>query len=249
MKLQQIPLAKLKASDMNPRLVTNDSPGVMELADSIKSHGILVPLIVRAEKGSFRILAGHRRAVAAERAGLTAVPCVIRADTKIEAVEHLVENVVRLDLTPAETGAGVYAVLKAKKMKQQDLAAHLGKSPAWVSKFRTIGQAMEKFPDEKDLLGRYTNADMLYHVAQGLLDQTKTAKSKTTKGKTEDNEKDQTEFVTRDIEQRQTLLAAEIAEHLGQVFDSVKVKILGNDECNVTVLHKNEKEAKKFYCN
>jgi ParB/RepB/Spo0J family partition protein len=142
--LKLIPLAHLVRSEVNPRLVNEDDPSVEELAASIRAHGLLQPLRVRpAGRQSWTIIAGHRRHVAAGLAGLDAVPCVVETTEQAETpaeVLHLVENLQRVDLTGAQTALAVFAVIKSKTVKQKALSAQLGKSEAWVSKAKKVGE-------------------------------------------------------------------------------------------------------------
>lgn len=182
-----IALDKLVASEVNPRSMMRN---IEELAESIKASleaggpGILQPLAVRkhSKRGHFVILAGHRRAKAAELAGMAAVPCVIQGDSKsdeLDAAAHLVENVQRDDLSPWELARGVGQLL-AQKIRQKQIAAQVGKSEAWVSKLATIWKAaqmdLKKYPDAvepKTLHGvefrNFTNVDHLYTSALFML--------------------------------------------------------------------------------
>lgn len=116
------------------------SPELQELADSIKEHGILQPLLVakRTPKpGStqeYTIIAGHRRARAAMIAGLLQVPCTVRdaSSASDETVLMLVENTQRKDLNPIEQALALSTLFLAGKSQKQ-LAKMLGRSEAWVS--------------------------------------------------------------------------------------------------------------------
>jgi ParB/RepB/Spo0J family partition protein len=144
--LKMIALVQLVDSLENPRAQLRN---IEELAASMKAYGVLQPLVVRPiSDGLFEIIAGHRRAAAADLAGLNEVPCVVR-ETKGElAALQLVENTQRDDLEPLEIAAGVMAVMKSGRIQQKQLAAQLGKSQAWVSKFVTIGKAADKLRAE-----------------------------------------------------------------------------------------------------
>lgn len=160
-------LSQLTESTVNPRfdLMTDET---IDLSRSVATFGVLQPLTVSKGKDGYKILAGHRRAIAAQIAGLSEVPCFIRPVKGPNEVAHLVENVQRVDLTPAETGIAVYKALGSGRIKQKDLAEQLGKSEAWLSKFKTIGQAVNKFPTAAGLVDAM-NADIAYHVALQLL--------------------------------------------------------------------------------
>lgn len=140
---QQIKISDLKLSSSNPRGSISQAE-LAGLTDSIKAHGIIQPLAVRKVRDGYEIIAGHRRAAAAEAAGLKEVPCAVRADKGDLSMLQLVENTQRVDLMPYEIALGMRQAVKAGKIKQQQLAAQLGRSEAWVSKFMTIAKAIDK---------------------------------------------------------------------------------------------------------
>lgn len=112
-----------------------DPEALAELAESVRQHGILEPLVVRpSARGGYELVAGERRLRAALEAGLTAVPVVVRELTDAEADElRLVENLQRQDLNPVEEAEAVRRLLERHGFTQEQLAARLGKSQPWVS--------------------------------------------------------------------------------------------------------------------
>lgn len=114
-----------------------DLGDLTELSESIKSVGVLEPLIVYLPEGenrSYYLIAGERRLAAAKKAGLTIVPAIIRTLNERDRLEVLiVENLQRKDIDPLEEADG-YKRLLAFGLKQQDIAAKVGRSPAHVSK-------------------------------------------------------------------------------------------------------------------
>ncbi|MGB9671933.1 MAG: ParB/RepB/Spo0J family partition protein [Candidatus Norongarragalinales archaeon] len=103
--VQNLPLKLLIPMDLSVRLEINETE-IKELAESIKTHGVLEPLLVRrAPEGRFEIVCGTRRFMAAQKAELDTVPCVIIAMDDREAMEAtLVENMEREDLSDYEVG-------------------------------------------------------------------------------------------------------------------------------------------------
>jgi ParB family chromosome partitioning protein len=101
-----------------------------ELAGSIKTHGVLQPILVRPIAGGrYEIVAGERRWRAAQRAGLHAIPAVIREFDEKEVLEiGIVENVQRTDLNPIEEAQGFQALIDRFGRTQQDIADAVGKS-------------------------------------------------------------------------------------------------------------------------
>jgi len=105
-----------------------------ELVASIRNHGILLPLVARRAGGQFEIIAGERRWRAAQRAGLTEVPVVVReADDPTSLELALVENLQRQDLNPIEV-AHAYEQLQVERgWTQEELAEHVGTARSSVA--------------------------------------------------------------------------------------------------------------------
>lgn len=106
-----------------------------QLADSIKEHGVLQPLVVRPRpNGLYQIVAGERRWRAARAAGLSEVPVVVRELTDEEAFEiALVENLVRADLNPIEEAQGYKTLIERFEMTQEKAAERVGRSRSAIS--------------------------------------------------------------------------------------------------------------------
>ncbi len=107
-----------------------DDDALSELADSIKEHGVLQPLIVRAlADGTYQLVAGERRWRASRLAGLNEVPVVVRAFTDEEvAVIALIENLQRENLNPIEEAEGISRLIEEYSFTQEQAAQKLGKS-------------------------------------------------------------------------------------------------------------------------
>lgn len=105
-----------------------------ELADSVRVHGIIEPLLVQ-EKGDFyQIIAGERRFRAAKKAGLTKIPVLVKEYTPQEVLEvSLIENLQREDLNPLEEAKAFERLLKEYKLKQDEVARKVGKSRSAVA--------------------------------------------------------------------------------------------------------------------
>lgn len=103
-----VPIDALVYSGRNPR---QEFRGIEELAENIKIHGVLQPIIVRPKGSKFEVVVGERRVKASIQAGLTQVPAIIRGLTDNQTDElRLIENVHRDDLTNAEKGDAVIAL-------------------------------------------------------------------------------------------------------------------------------------------
>ena len=133
--------------ERNPRQPRQrmSSEELRELADSIREHGLLQPLVVArlATEGEerYQLIAGERRLEAARLAGLDRVPVVIREVTPEETLElALVENLQRADLNPLEAAAAYQRLMDEFGLTQEQVAAKVGKSrPAVANALRLLG--------------------------------------------------------------------------------------------------------------
>lgn len=132
--LRLIPIEELHPSDAQPRKAFEDAP-LDELAESIRTQGIIQPLLVRArDDGGFEIIAGERRWRAAQRAGLHAVPALVREVEDTRAFEMaLVENLQRQDLNPIEEAEGFQRLISEFGYTQEMLAARVGKERSTIA--------------------------------------------------------------------------------------------------------------------
>jgi ParB family chromosome partitioning protein len=145
---------QIRPSAAQPRQAI-DEDELQGLADSIRQHGIIQPLLVRASSGGFELIAGERRWRAAKLAGLEMVPAIVREATDAESFEiALVENVQRKDLTPLEEAEAYLRLIEDHGLTQGEVASRVGKKRATVANMvRLLG-----LPDEVKV-----------HVASGLL--------------------------------------------------------------------------------
>lgn len=126
---------RLPLIDQSPYQTRTTETGLEELAESIKTHGIICPISVRPAGARYELIAGHRRVAAASVAGLEFVPAIVmHGCTDSEAAEMCVtENMQRCDLTPLEEAQGVKALLDTGHTAQ-DVADRLGRSRQWVAR-------------------------------------------------------------------------------------------------------------------
>jgi ParB family chromosome partitioning protein len=112
-----------------------DAEPLGELAESIRKHGILQPLLVRQHIDGYELIAGERRWRAARMAGLASVPAVVRRGT--EADEHLVlgliENLQRADLDPMEEARGLNRLTEEFGLTHEEVAARIGRNRVSVT--------------------------------------------------------------------------------------------------------------------
>ncbi len=126
---RSIPIDLVQRNPQQPRRHFDEAE-LNELAGSIRTHGVLQPILVRpAADGKYEIVAGERRWRAAQRAGLHAIPAVIRELNEVEVLEiAIVENVQRTDLNPIEEAQGFQALIDRFGRTQQEIADAVGKS-------------------------------------------------------------------------------------------------------------------------
>jgi ParB family transcriptional regulator, chromosome partitioning protein len=132
--LMTLPLAKLRPNPEQPRRnFSQDS--LAELASSLKTHGLIQPILVeKAADGSYLIVAGERRYRAAGMAGLAEVPVIVRAFTPEKRLEiALIENVQREDLNPVEEAEAYRALMSMGGRSQEEVADIVGKSRSAVA--------------------------------------------------------------------------------------------------------------------
>lgn len=129
-----LPISDIEANKGQPRK-NFDEKAIEELAESVRIHGIIQPIIVRAAgDGFYVIVAGERRYRAAKLAGLTEVPVIITELSSSEAAEvALVENLQRSDLNPIEVAEAYKALTDDFSLTQQQLAERIGKPRSSVA--------------------------------------------------------------------------------------------------------------------
>jgi ParB family chromosome partitioning protein len=148
---RKVPIEFLKPNPRNPRRAFSDVE-LGELADSIRQHGVIQPIVVRPVKGAqdrYEIIAGERRWRAAQAAGLHDVPIVPVDVTDNVALEiAIVENVQREDLNAMEEAKGYHALADEFKRTQEDIAKIVGKSRSHVANMMRL----TKLPDDVQAL-------------------------------------------------------------------------------------------------
>lgn len=129
-----VPLEKLQAGKYQPRSRMDES-SLLELAESIKSQGIMQPILVRpVGSGRYEIIAGERRFRASKMAGLAEVPVLVRAVPDESALAMaLIENIQREDLNPLEEAQGVQRLIKEFSLTHDDAARAIGRSRSATS--------------------------------------------------------------------------------------------------------------------
>lgn len=128
-----VKVALIEPNKEQPRMDFNEEH-MAELADSIKQHGVLQPLLVQKKGTFYEIVAGERRWRAAKMAGLREVPVVIREYNRQESMEiALIENLQRADLNPIEEGRAYQQLIKEFGLKQEEIAERVAKNRSTIT--------------------------------------------------------------------------------------------------------------------
>lgn len=139
----RLPLSAIRPNPGQPRRRLSQE-SLEELAQSIKEKGLLQPILVRPKGDGYELVAGERRYRAAQMAGLTEVPALVRDLTDREALElALVENLQREDLSPVEEARG-YQALLSMGLTQEEVAKRVGKARSTVANALRLLQLPEE---------------------------------------------------------------------------------------------------------
>ncbi len=131
-KYRTVPVESLSPRQGQPRI--DKETDLDELVESVKKHGVLQPIIATEKEGKLLIIAGERRWLAAQKAGLKEVPVIIgNWDDKDIAILSIVENVQRKDLSPLEEALYYKRLQKEFGLTQNDIASLTGKSRAHIA--------------------------------------------------------------------------------------------------------------------
>ncbi|MEJ9281978.1 ParB/RepB/Spo0J family partition protein [Ureibacillus thermosphaericus] len=142
--VEKIPLQKLVANPFQPRKKFDDET-IEELAQSIREHGIIQPIVVRKKGKKYEIVVGERRYRAAKLAKLEEIPAIIKEMTEEQMMElAILENLQREDLTPIEEAEAYQNLIEKLNFTQDDLAKRLGKSRPHITNMIRLLQLPEE---------------------------------------------------------------------------------------------------------
>nr|WP_305121035.1 ParB/RepB/Spo0J family partition protein [Saccharibacillus sp. JS10] len=146
-QIVEVPLNRLRANPYQPRH-TFDEEALRELAESIRQHGVIQPIIVRSVLKGYEIIAGERRTRASALAGRTEIPAVVREFTDQQVMEiALIENVQRENLNAMEIAVAYQSLMDEFKMTQEDLSVKVGKSRSHIANFLRLLTLPEEVKD------------------------------------------------------------------------------------------------------
>ncbi|MFF5997048.1 ParB/RepB/Spo0J family partition protein [Lysinibacillus sp. KU-BSD001] len=142
--VEYIAMGKLIVNPFQPRQIFNEE-ALKELAESIKEHGIIQPIVVRPKEKKYEIIAGERRFRAAQMAGLKEVPAIVKDMTEQQMMEvAILENLQREDLTPIEEAEAYSSLIENLHFTQEQLAKRLGKSRSYIANHIRLLQLPEE---------------------------------------------------------------------------------------------------------
>lgn len=128
-----IPLDEIKPNANQPRKIFEEE-ALQDLANSIREHGVIQPVLLRPSERGYEIVAGERRYRAARKVGLKVIPAIIRSlDEKQNMLYALIENMQREDLNIMEEARGLREMLETYDLTQDQVAQSVGKSRPYVS--------------------------------------------------------------------------------------------------------------------
>lgn len=222
-----------------------DEESLNELAQSIKTYGIIQPIIVEKKDGFYRIIAGERRWRAAKIAGLEEIPCIVRDENEQMNKEiSLIENIQRENLNPIEKAIGYKELIDNYNLKQQDLADKLGISRTNVTNTLRILN-LDKRVIELALDGKLTeghcrsllaieNPDKQYEMALRIIEKGQTVRDieRSVKNKKKIAKKNaRYEAVYRDIEDSfQHFFGTKVKLTAGTNSGKIVIQYTSNDE-------------------
>ena len=147
-RIQKLFITRIKPNPDQPRRYF-DQQSLQELAESLKQFGVLQPLIVvPLADSTYRIVAGERRWRAAQIAGLTEVPAIVREQQELQELEiALIENVQRVDLSPLEQAISIERLHQQFNLTYKQIAGRLAKAETTVSNLVRLLQLPERTRD------------------------------------------------------------------------------------------------------
>jgi len=146
-EIKEIMLTDIIPNPDQPRR-TFDEEKLNELAESIKEHGLLQPILVKPEGNKYHIIAGERRYRATCLAGLDRISCIVRDCSEQEMTEKaLIENIQRADLSPVEEGLAYARLIEEYGLTQEQVAKRVGKGRPTITNLLRIIQLPEEVLD------------------------------------------------------------------------------------------------------
>ena len=177
----EIPIKDIRSNPHQPREYF-DEEALRELAESIKDHGIIEPIIVKKSIKGYDLVAGERRTKAASIAGLETIPAILRDFTDQQMMEiALIENIQREDLSPIEEAQAYKNYIDATGLTQEEVANKFGKSRSYITNLLGL-LSLPKYVQKEVIngtismsharvLSKIDDVDMILNLAQKVIDE------------------------------------------------------------------------------
>ncbi|WP_270167019.1 ParB/RepB/Spo0J family partition protein [Paenibacillus sp. SYP-B4298] len=147
-KVIEVSLSQLRPNPYQPRK-TFDDDSIKELAESIKQHGVIQPIIVRSVLKGYEIIAGERRFRASSLIGSQTIPAVVRSFSDQQVMEiALIENLQREDLNAIEIAIAYQAIMEKFGLTQEELSLKVGKSRSHIANFLRLLTLPDEIKDD-----------------------------------------------------------------------------------------------------
>lgn len=253
-EVDTIDINKIEPNNNQPRKNFNEDK-IHELAESIKQHGLIEPLIVqKGKKGFYTIIAGERRWRAAREAGIKEIPVVVKDYSDQQVMEiALIENIQREDLNAIEEAEAYERLIKDFKLKQDEVAERVSKSRVAITNslrlLKLDPRVREMIIEDKIKSGharallavndpeeQYRLAVMIFDHSMSVRETEKMVKkylSDKDKTKKEVKEKDiQTELIYKDFEEKlKTVIGTKVnINHKGKGKGKIEIEYFSPDE-------------------
>jgi ParB family chromosome partitioning protein len=160
-EVKQLPVRDIVPSPYQPRSVF-DNDRIDELCQTIKTHGIIQPIVVRVRNGKFEIIAGERRWRAVTKLGMDYIPAIVREMNDSQAASvALIENLQREGLTALEEAIAYQKLIDLHQLTQESLAQRLGKAQSTIAnkiRLLNLGEMVKKALLERKITERHARA-------------------------------------------------------------------------------------------
>ncbi|BFH18111.1 nucleoid occlusion protein [Paenibacillus melissococcoides] len=160
-EVKQLPVNEIVTSPYQPRTIFDDER-IDELCQTIKTHGVIQPIVVRQRNGKYEIIAGERRWRAVKKLGMDTIPGIIREINDSQAASiALIENLQREGLTAIEEAVAYQKLIDLHDLTQESLAQRLGKSQSTIAnkiRLLQLPQAVKTALMERKLTERHARA-------------------------------------------------------------------------------------------
>lgn len=242
--LKVLKITEVEPNRDQPRKVFNQE-SLEELADSIKTYGVIQPIVVSKRDGYFGIVAGERRWRAAKIAGLEEIPAIIRDnDEQTNKEIALIENIQREDLNPYEKAMGIRSLMDKYGLTQEEVSKKIGKSRSSVSNTVRI---LYLAPDVLELvkqgklteghckaLAGITDEKRQYEVAMRMIERGESVRQAESKNRTTKKEKrldPQYKYLYDDIEDKfQGFFGTKVKLDQGKRKGKIIIEYSNNDD-------------------